>query len=107
YSQNANGRMVYLPTDAIEVRMKSGRDYRLTNLPKGDNYIKVDLDEVVFFILDGGILPLAKIVEVDKIRNIESVDYNDLEFIGNIYNKKEYILYYEEDTIKEKKIKLN
>ena len=24
-----------------------------------------------------------------------------------LYNKKEYILYYEEDTIKEKKIKLN
>ena len=108
YSQNANGRMVYLPIDAIEVRMKSGKDYKLTNISKGDHYIKVDLDEVVFFILDGGILPLAKIDEVDKIKNIESVNYNDLEFIGNIYNKKEYILYYEEDcAVKEKKIKLN
>ena len=104
YKQNANGRMVYLPQDALEIRMKNGKEYETRKLAKGDHYIKVDIEEVVFFLLDGHILPLTKIKSIDDIKNIESLNYNDLVFIDNLYNKKEYDLYYEIDNVIKKKI---
>ena len=104
YKQNANGRMVYLPVDSLEIRMKNGKEYETRKLSKGDHYIKVDIEEVVFFLLDGQCLPLTKINNIDDIKNIESLNYNDLVFINNLYNKKEYELYQEINNVIEKKI---
>ena len=103
YKQNASGRMVYLPTDALEIRMKNGKEYETKTLSKGDHYIRGDIEEVVFFLLAGHALPLTKIESIDDIKNIESLDYNDLVFINNKYNKKEYVMYFEEDNVVKKK----
>ena len=104
YKQNARGRMVYLPDDALEVRMINGKDYSLSKLAKGDHYIKVENYEVVFFLLNGKVLPLTKINNIDNIKNINSLDYNDLVFIDNNVNEKVYTLFYEEDNDIKKKI---
>ena len=96
YKQNANGRMVYLPTDALEVRMTNGTSFKTTPLGKGDHYIKVGIDEVVFFLLDGKVLPLAKIRSVDDIKNINSIDFKDLVIINNNYQDHKYHMFIEE-----------
>lgn len=60
YEQNASGRYVYLPEDMKMIRMRSVHDYDETVLSKGDYYIEVPLDEVVFFLRKGAVLPLAE-----------------------------------------------
>ena len=101
YNQNAKGRMVYLPDDAMEVRMESGNKYKLSLLSKGDHYISCNLNEVVFFLLDKEILPIMKIKDINNIKNIESLNYNDfdnLEFIDNGYQYDKYQIYYEDNN---------
>lgn len=98
YTQNANGRMAYLPSDAVEVRMKNGKDYTLSNLTKGDHYINVSIDEVVFFILKDKTMPLAHIDNIDDIKNMSSIDFNNLDFLNNDGANKEYELYQEIDN---------
>ena len=99
YKQNAKGRMVYLPTDALEVRMKSANDIKTRMLAKGDHYIEVGIDEVVFFLIKGKALPLAKI---NNVKNISSVNYDNLEIINNGYQGKIKLYYEEDNNIKEK-----
>ena len=96
YKQNSNGRMVYLPEDALEVRVKSASDIKISTLTKGDHYIKVALDEVVFFVIKGGIVP---ILDIDyHIKNITSLDLNKIKYINNGYKYDKYELYYEDDN---------
>ncbi len=107
YNQNSHGRMVYLPEDMLEIRMKDANTYLTTPYKKGDHYIKIEIDEVVFFLRNNHILPLTKIKDIKKIRNIKDLDFNDLIFINNNSHLKEYQLYYDDnDIIKEKTIKL-
>ena len=97
YNQNSNGRMVYLPVDALEVRMKSGNNYETIHLTKGDPYISVGIDEVVFFLINKEILPLARIDDIKNIKNINSISYNNLVFINNGYKHNKYQMYEEVD----------
>ena len=60
YTQNATGRYVYLPEDMTQVRMRAVDDYELTELKRGNNYVDVDTDEIVFFIRQGHAMPLGK-----------------------------------------------
>ncbi len=68
YTQNAEGRYVYLPEDMKLVRFRSALDYDEEVLEKGDHYIKTGLNEVAVFIRKGHKLPLAKpAMRVDDI----------------------------------------
>lgn len=60
YVQNAKGRYVYLPEDMLELRFKSDTEFQKKELPKGDHYVEVPLDEVVIFLRKGHSLPLSK-----------------------------------------------
>ena len=60
YEQNKTGRTVYLPEKMKMIRMRSLSDYEERLLPEGDNYVKSELGETVFFILPGKVLPLKK-----------------------------------------------
>ena len=62
YEQNARGRYVYLPEEMLQVRVKCSESNRIETsvLPAGHHYIPVELDEVVFFMRKGHLLPLAK-----------------------------------------------
>lgn len=96
YEQNRTGRMVYLPIDTIEIRMKSANEYSLKELSKGDHFIKVNLDEVVFFLIKDKALPIANIKSIDDIHNINDVNYHDLLIINKQGDK--YSMYYEENN---------
>ena len=78
YEQNARGRYVYLPEEMLQVRVKCSENDRMetTVLPAGHHYIPVELDEVVFFVRKGHILPIAK--GGDSIQNVASVIFADL-----------------------------
>ena len=108
YKQNTKGRMVYLPTSTLVVRMKNGKKYTTKKLSKGDHYIKVDIDEVVFFVMDHELVPLLKINDLDSIKNINSLDLNNYEIINNGYKYNKYELFYEENnTVKSKILDVN
>ena len=83
YEQNARGRYVYLPEEMLQVRVKCSENDRMetTVLPAGHHYIPVELDEVVFFVRKGHILPIAK--GGDSIQNVASVNFADLRLFAH------------------------
>ena len=80
--QNARGRYVYLPERMKLIRMKAGDRYSEQILEKGEYYIPVELDEVVFFLREGKVLPLAK-----PAKNVKSLDDKHLTWVKFI-NKR-------------------
>lgn len=60
YTQNAKGRYVYLPEPMKLVRMRSVEEIETEVLEKGHYYVEVPLEEVVFFIRPGKIVPYTK-----------------------------------------------
>ena len=76
YEQNAKGRYVYLPERMKMIRMTAGDKYTEEVLEKGDHYIPVGLDEVVFFLREGKVLPLAK-----PSKNVKSLDTKHLSWV--------------------------
>ena len=78
YVQNAIGRYVYLPETMTMVEWKNGKIAAQKKLSKGDHFIEVPLESVVFFVRKGKKLPLAKAAPcVDKI------DWTKLNFVGD------------------------
>ena len=60
YTQNATGRYVYLPEDMLMVRLRSPEDFETAELKKGDHYVKIALNETVFFVRKGHAVVYAK-----------------------------------------------
>ncbi len=78
YVQNAIGRYVYLPETMTMVEWKNGKIAAQKKLSKGDHFIEVPMESVVFFVRKGKKLPLAKAAPcVDKI------DWTKLNFVGD------------------------
>ena len=50
YEQNADGRYVYLPEDMLMIRFRSGTDWDLVPLEKGDRRISLALNEFPLFV---------------------------------------------------------
>lgn len=50
YEQNAAGRYVYLPEDMLMIRFRSGKDYDLVPLEKGNHWIDLKLNEFPLFV---------------------------------------------------------
>jgi len=88
YEQNAEGRYVYLPERMMMIRMKSGTEYTTEILEKGDHYLRVPLDEVVFFLREGHALPLAK-----PAKNVDSLNRKELRFVVFSEKNVTYSLY--------------
>ncbi len=76
YTQNAKGRYVYLPERMKLIRMRAGDRYTEEILEKGDHYISVPVEEIVFFLREGKALPLAAPAE-----NVASLDEERLSWI--------------------------
>ena len=60
YQANARGRYVYLPEDMLMIRFRSGTDYDLTEMEKGDHYIPMGLDEFPLFVKRGCVIPIGR-----------------------------------------------
>lgn len=103
YTQNANGRYVYLPEDMMCVRMKSADDYFVEEMKAGDHYVNVALEEVVFFIRKNKRIPIGKACDcVDHM----SDDTNDLTMVG-YRDGDSYELYTDDGFTKEYEGKTN
>ena len=59
YTQNAEGRYVYLPEDMKLVRFRAFDDYDEEIMSAGDHYVGADLDEILVFVRKGRALPLS------------------------------------------------
>src|SRR5699024_5824980 len=60
YEQNCRGRYVYLPEDMKMIKYRSLDDYEEVEMSKGDHYINVALNELIFFIRKNHVVPMAK-----------------------------------------------
>lgn len=78
YVQNALGRYVYLPEAMTMVEWKNGKVAAQKKLPKGDHFIEVPLESVVFFVRKGKKVPLAKAAPC-----VEKIDWTKLTFVGD------------------------
>ena len=101
YEQNARGRYVYLPEEMLQVRVKCSENDRMetTVLPAGHHYIPVELDEVVFFVRKGHILPIAK--GGDSIQNVASVNFADLRLFAHAPDGAAYEYYTDDGQTKD------
>ncbi len=91
YTQNATGRYVYLPQDMLMVCMKSLEGRQCQVMEKGHHYVDIALNEVVFFVRKGHMLPLAVLDSgLTSTADMEDCEY---EWIGYTDNAAEYILY--------------
>lgn len=88
YDNNSRGRYVYLPEDMKMIKYRSLDDYEETEMPKGDHYITVELNEVLFFIKKNHIIPMAKPAQTTRDMN-----FNDLTILGYVQDDIEYTLY--------------
>jgi Alpha-glucosidases, family 31 of glycosyl hydrolases len=91
YEQNAKGRYVYLPKRMLLVRMRSLSERTTEVLDKGNHYIDVALNEVVFFLRPGHLLPLSSGGQC-----VADVDFHDLELLVFAENGASYE-YYDDD----------
>ena len=77
YTQNANGRYVYIPENMTQLKLNSDGSITENKIEKGHHYINVALDEIVFFVKDGYCVPLC-----DRANNVEDIDENTINLYG-------------------------
>ena len=77
YTQNARGRYVYLPEDMTMVTWCGGK-FEQTLLAKGDHFINVPVEKVVFFVRSKKLVPLCKPAPCT-----EKLDTKNFAFAGN------------------------
>lgn len=92
YTQNANGRYVYLPEEMKFIKfMPDGSLYEET-LEQGHHYVEIALNEVPLFIRKDKRIPLAAVAQ-----SVEELDWDNLEMIG--YQNADYELYTDEGEV--------
>ena len=75
--QNALGRMVYIPEDMTQVTWQNEK-FEEKPICKGDHFIEVPLDTVVFFIRKDFCIPTSS-----PAKNSTLLDYNHLNLLGS------------------------
>ena len=75
----------------LMVRMKSPEEKQFEVWEKGDHYIEIALNEVVFFIKKNHMLPLA--ILDDMVNTTADLDESRYEWIGFAEERAEYTLY--------------
>ena len=88
YEQNAAGRYVYLPEDMLMIRFRSGTDYDLVPLEKGDHWIDLALNEFPLFVKKNRAVLLCPGGESSEL-----LDDTRFAVIGQIERESAYELY--------------
>lgn len=88
YVQNAKGRYVYLPENMHMIEWNNSRIARQEFLKKGDHYISVPLESVIFFIKENCIVPFA-----EPALNTASIDTSSFTIAGSKKPSAAYELY--------------
>lgn len=90
YTQNATGRYVYLPERMKLVRFRTLEHWEEEIMEKGHHYIPVALDQVVFFVREGHLVPLSEggsCVEQVSARHLTLLSFGE---------KAEYAFYWDD-----------
>ena len=77
YTQNAAGRMVYLPEEMMFVKFLPGGEISTEILPAGTHYVDVALNEVPLFVRKGKCIPVADVAET-----VDAIDYDTIRMVG-------------------------
>lgn len=85
-SRGAKGRTVYLPEPMTEVRW-SGENFTCTEAAAGEREIPVALNEVVFYIRPGRLVPVANAAA----NNTAHLDLLDVELLGTGTAYEQYV----------------
>lgn len=93
YTQNANGRYVWLPEEMMLVKMRGPYDYETKIIPSGHHYIQAKLDELIFFIRKDKAIPLC-----NTAKCVNKIDMNSIHLIG--YDNASYNLYDDDGNTK-------
>ena len=88
YEQNAAGRYVYLPEDMLMIRFRSGKDYDLVPLEKGDHWMDLALGEFPLFVKKNHAVLLCPGGESSEL-----LDDTRFTVIGQIEKETVYELY--------------
>ena len=88
YKQNASGRYVYLPETMKLIRFRSAEDYDEEELPAGDHYVSVKLNETAVFLRRGHVLPL-----IAPALRTAGLDHSTLHYICYDAEAESYELY--------------
>ena len=86
YTQNADGRFVYLPEDMVFVKFMGDGNIHQEKMDAGVHYISVALNEVPLFIRENKCIPI-----VPKAECTGDIDEDKISLIG--YEGAEYELY--------------
>lgn len=86
YQPNTTGRYVYLPEDMLEVRFTYA-GIKTKPRKNGYHFTSVLIDQVVVFLRQGKVLPIAK-----PAKRAMDVDFNDVTFIKNIDKETTYTM---------------
>ena len=86
YTQNANGRYVYLPEDMLEIKFTNA-GIKTRKRKNGYQYVNVQLDQICIFLRKGKVLPIA-----EEKMHADEVDFSKLSFIKNITEKTVYTI---------------
>lgn len=86
YTQNANGRYVYLPEEMIFVKFLPDGTISQETLSQGHHYVEIALNEVPLFIRKDKCIPV-----VDAAECVDQIDFNTMQYIG--YESAVYDLY--------------
>lgn len=100
YTQNADGRYVYLPENMTFIKFMAEGAVYSEKLQKGIHFVEVKLNEVIMFVREGHKIPIVKkSVMEDKTLRTKimdcSIEYkdDDYEYIGEPDSSYEYQLY--------------
>ena len=88
YRQNADGRYVYLPETMKMYRLRSAEDMDAEILPAGHHYVKAALNEVLVFLREDRLVPLAAPAEY-----ADGVDASKLTLLHFIQDEAVYEMY--------------
>lgn len=94
YIPNATGRHVYLPEEMMLVRMRSLTEYETEIRTAGHQYVKAELNELVFFIRKGKAIPMGA-----AAMNTERLNTATIQLLG--YTGAEYALYEDDGMTRE------
>ena len=86
YTQNADGRYVYLPEEMMFVKFLPDGNIKKEILPKGHHFVEIALNEVPLFIRKDKCIPLAKPAET-----VEEIDESTITMLG--YENSSYKRY--------------
>lgn len=96
YTQNAEGRTVYLPEDMLALKFLPDGSIAQEKMTKGLHYISVALNEVPVFVKKNHILPVAEPAEC-----VAELDEDHLEAIGWVTEQVSYVLYQDDGVSKD------